>query len=488
MCSLGSSNLGLDPAVVAQQSNTIHSHAAMLNGIAAEIGQTGQASRAPGLFGLLPGNLVMTAGSILLAQSAEADVRAAAASAMELLGQLSGAIAEQQAASSATDGYSNGAMSAVKASDLYDRVMNEPNALDGMSPEAVKSWFDGLTPAQQDAFVNGRPEIAGNTNGVPFDRRIEANVLNAKEQLANGATGEEKEYLEKVVAGEVTLISYSPKDDRIIEMVGDYYPEDVYVDGKLVHAKTQDIVNYVPGTTADMDGFYSGSTQEMTKKLVDDAMPPGSTVGFVFKDAPFPTFAPDGVYNNVWAETVGNPYHDFNTALGFENTSGVGVTSIEHSFATSVGGQAESQGTVFETRIALGGIGMTDDWEPNKGTDYYSIASDDDVIRLARDIGVDQLGLGYPISPTEKNGFTEIDAGFKPAIIKEVIPGGIPLPVPGLPFITVPSPAIPIPNNPIEYLQERGDQHSRVAGVNGEDGKPDNQRTVKAIEEILAGN
>jgi hypothetical protein len=486
MRSLGSSNLGLDPAAVAHQASTIHSHAGMLNAIAAEVGRAGEASRAPGLFGLLPGNLVMTAGSILLAQSAEADVRAAAAAATDLLGRLAAAIREQEYTSSATDGYTDGAMSAGAATDLYTRVMVNPGVLNDMTPAQVKSWFDGLTPAQQDDFVTKYPQIAGNTNGIPFDRRIEANVLNAQDDLANGATGDQKDYLEKVVAGEVNLISYSPKDDRIIEMVGEYYPEDVYVDGVLVHPKTQDIINYVPGTTAEMDGFYSGSTQEMTRKLVDDAIPPGSIVGFVYKDSPFPTFNPDGVWNNSWAQTAGDPYHDFNTALGFENTSGVGVTSIEHSFATAVGGRAESRGTVFETRITLGGIGMLEGWEPNKDTTYVSIASDDDAIRLARDKGWG--GLGYPTSPTEKNGFIEIDAGFEPAIIKDVIPGGIPIPVPGLPFITVPSPEIIIPNNPIEYVDERLDQHSRVAGVNDENGRPDNQRTIKAIEEILAEN
>jgi hypothetical protein len=463
MCSLGNSNLGLDPAAVASQSSTIHSHAGMLNGIAAEIGRTGEASRAPGLFGLLPGNLVMTAGSIFLAQSAEADVRAAAAAATDLLGRLSAAIEEQEFASSATDGYTNGAMSAGPATDLYDRVMANPDALNDMTPGAVKSWFDGLTPAQQDAFVTEHPEIAGNTNGIPFDRRIEANVLNAKEDLANGATGDQKDYLEKVVAGDVTLISYSPKDDRIIEMVGEYYPEDVYVDGVLVHPRTDDIINYVPGTNADMNGFYKEETQDLARAIVDGANPPGATVAFVYKDSPFPTFNPlTGVANNDWSESVGEAYHEFNNALTLENTGGASVTSIEHSFGSSAGGNAEIRGTHFDNRIVLAGIGMTDDWTAGKDTAYYSFTGQSDAIRAVRDVQVE--GLGYGVPPTTENGFTEIDTGFAAAPDNWEVPdvsvktpwGDIEIPV----DISIPT--------PIESAQDRIDQHSRITRTNEE--------------------
>ena len=460
---MGSSNLGLNPAVVAHQSNTIHSHAAMLNGIAAEIGQTGQASRAPGLFGLLPGNLIMTGGSILLAQSAEADVRAAAASATDLLGRLSAVIAEQEAASSAGDGYSTGAMSAAKASDLYNQVMTNPDALDGMTPDAVKRWFEGLTPAQQDAFVNGRREIAGNTNGIPFDRRIEANVLNAQQELANGATGDQKDYLEKVVAGEVKLISYSPDDNRIIEMVGEYYPENVEVDGVVVHPRTDDIINYVPGTNADMEGFYKEETQDLARAIVDGANPPGATVAFVYKDSPFPTFNPlTGVAKNDWSESVGGAYHEFNNALALENTGGAPVTSIEHSFGSSAGGNAEIRGSNFENRIVLAGIGMTDDWTANKDTTYYSFTGQSDIIRAARDVQVD--GLGYGIPPTSENGFNEIDTGFAPAPTRWNVPdvsvgtpwGDIEIPV----DVSVP--------DPIGNFNDRMDQHSRITRTNEE--------------------
>jgi len=482
---VGSSNLGLDPAVVAHQSNVIHNHAAMLDDIAGQIGQTGEASRWPGVFGLIPGNVIMTQGSIFLAQSAEADVRAAAASATEMLSRLSAAIDEQRAASSATDGYVDGKMSAAQAAAIYNEVMTNPSVLEGMSPEQVADWFEHLTPAQQDSFINDQHEIAGTTNGIPFDRRIEANVLNAQDRLASGAKGEEKTYLERVVAGEVKLISYNHDDNRIIEMVGNYYPEDVVVDGVVVHEKTKDIVNYMPGTTADLAGFYSGDTQAIARNLVETSS--DGTVAFVFKDAPFPTFEPDGVYNSSWAASVGSRYHDFNTALGLENATsasnpargGVPVTSIEHSFATAAGGYAEMQGTEYDNRIVLGGIGMPDGWKPNSGTDYYSIAGQDDIIRVARGLGSDDFDLGYPVAPTEENGFTQLDPKFGSALTRGTEEHDIPVGDMDSPE-SVLGPIFDKVNTPWEYVEERVEQHSRVAGTE------DNPDTLNYIKEILS--
>ena len=479
---MGNSNMGLDPAVIENQAQTIRMYSAMLTNIADEIGQTGEASRYPDMFGL---GQILTDASKFLAESAKADVAAAAEAATEMLGRLSAAISEQQAASSGTEGYIDGTMSAAQAAAIYDQVMTNPSALDGMSPEQVAAWFDRLTPAQQDSFVNEHHAIAGVTNGIPFDRRIEANALNAADRLATGVTGEEKTYLEKVVAGEVKLVSYDPDDNRIIEMVGNYYPEDVEVDGVVIHKKTEDIVNYVPGTTADLAGFYSGDTQAIARNIVETSA--DGTVAFVFKDAPFPTFEPDGVYNSSWAASVGSRYHDFNTALGLENAptagnpdrGGVPVTSIEHSFATAAGGYSEMQGTVYENRIVLGGIGMPDGWKPNSETGYYSIAGQDDIIRAARGLGSDDFDLGYPVAPTKENGFTQLDPEFGSAFTKGSVQFDIPIGGPGSP-ISVPGPPVPIFNTPMEYLDERIEQHSRVAGTE------DNRLTLRFIKQIIA--
>jgi hypothetical protein len=451
----------MNPQTVGEQARVMSAYTTMLDDIAAEVAKTGEASRWPGPFGLIPGNRILTAGSIFLAESAAADVRAAAEAATELVGRLSVQIGEQVDASSATDGYLDGLISKKQADELYDRVMDDPGALDGMTPQQVAAWWSRLSKDQQDTFVRDNHWVAGNTNGIPFDRRIEANQLSAEELLLGPTklSSDQRTYLEKVAGitvgpnGEIdrhdpskSLISFDPNADRIIEMVGD------------LNEGTTNIVNYVPGTTADMNGFYSESTQQMGHAIVDGAVPPGSTVVFVYKDSPFPDFGTEGVYHSSWAGSVGGPYHDFNTALGLENTGGAAVTSIEHSFGSSVGGYAETQGTHFDNRIVLGGIGMTDAWKPDSSTNYYSFTGPDDIIRLAREQGSDDLNLGFPNPPTIESGFTELDTGF------EDEPG-------------------PKSVWELKDAAEHGiDQHTRVAGVDN------NQVVIDGIQEILGGN
>ena len=452
-------NMGMDPGRVANATAVMGIQAATLSMIADEIGETGKASRWPGVFGLFPGNQVMTAGSIFLAENAAADVRAAAASAFDLLGRIDAQIREQEFASS-LESYSTITMSSSQASAIYADAMADPDTLTGMSPENVDEWWSMLSQSQKDAFIESHPLTAGNTNGIPFEDRASANRQTAQDILDSGQdlTVDQQSYLEAVAASNITLISFDPEADRIIEMVGELRTEEgIDSNGNTLPATT-DIVNYVPGTEANLTGFYEGTTREMAANLVTNADPAGTTVAFVYKDGEFPTFGTDGVYHSSWAASVGSGYHDFNTALGLENTNTVPVTSIEHSFGSSVGGYAESQGTVFDTRIALGGIGMTNEWKPNSGTAYFSFTGPNDVIRLAREKGTESLNLGFPIPPTEQSGYTELDPEFTS---------------------WRPSPFRPDIVDAIDLAAESIDQHTRVAGVE------DNQRTIAQILEIL---
>ncbi len=404
--------IGMDPAAVALHTRRLRAYTGQLDHMAVQVDSAAAAAyrqlaaAAPGMLVPLPwvraaagGVVVMSWGAAELSKNAAADIREAAAAAEQLLGRLGVNITEQIDASSAGDGYLDGLMSRAQAEVLYRRAMNDPSVLSELTPQQIRAWWERLGEAQQDAFVRDHHWVAGNTNGIPFERRIEANQLSAAAMLSTtiGMSDEQRSYLAQVAAGDRSLISFDPAADRIIEMIGTIGPE------------TQNIVSYVPGTTANMDGFYGRSTQEFSQYLVDNASPPGSTVAFVYKDSPFPTFDPRGVYHSSWAASVGDPYARFHSALGFENPGGIPVTSIEHSFASSVGGYAEMQGVEFDRRIVLGGIGMTDGWSPNSGTDYYSFTGDHDVIRVARERHSEDLNTGYPHPPTRQSGFTELD-------------------------------------------------------------------------------
>ena len=131
-------NLGMTPATVAEQARSMHSHMSVLDSIISDIAHAGEASRWPGPFGLLPGNKIMTEGSILLSENAATDVQLAVDAAAELLERLQVSIGEQNEASAAGDGYHDGTTSKRYADDLYLRAMNDPTALEGMTP----AWID----------------------------------------------------------------------------------------------------------------------------------------------------------------------------------------------------------------------------------------------------------------------------------------------------------------------------------------------------------
>lgn len=439
--------IGMGPSRVGDLQRVLARNTRELDGISHEIKKTALRSVNPIADMFVPGRMILTAGSIFLARQAADDILEAIAAAENLLGRLGVNIQEQLEASSATEGYLDGLMSKAQADALLAELATNPDALSEMTPQQIQAWWSRLSDAQRDEFVSDYHWIAGNTNGIPFERRIEANQYSAAEMLGSGdpMSDEQRLYLEAVVAGERNLISFDPSADRIIEMIGE------------LGENTEHIVNYVPGTAATMEDFYDLSVQGMASELVERADPPGSTVAFVFKDCPFPTFDDRGVYHTSSAAAVGDPYYRFNTALGFENPGGLPVTSIEHSFGSSVGGYAEIQGTHFDQRIVLGGIGMSDGWKPDPGTEYYSFTGPEDIIRIAREKYSEDMNTGYEVPPTEENGFTELETGYSWA---------------------------PEPNpNPWVIGIHAGDdpiyQHREVGGVN------DNQVVIEQILELV---
>lgn len=50
-------------------------------------------------------------------------------------------------------------------------------------PEAMNTWWESLTPAQQEALKVSHPELVGNSNGVPVTDRDDANRANLSEDI-----------------------------------------------------------------------------------------------------------------------------------------------------------------------------------------------------------------------------------------------------------------------------------------------------------------
>ena len=214
----------------------------------------------------------------------------------------------------------------------------------------------------------------------------------------------EDAYLARVVSGDVQLYLYDPDRDSIIEMFGS--PDDADV-----------ILSFMPGTNTTMESFYTSSKTTgitaLTRWEIDNAPRDRSVAGFVVKQGVFPQLSGDliqtGPQNNDMMEALGRSYADFTfemNAIAPETP----IVSIEHSAGSAAGGAAEDAGAHFTTRVALAGIGMSGDWEPQNGTEYYAMQAPNDINRNFD--GAQWGNWGYDTPPTAANGFTELDSGI----------------------------------------------------------------------------
>jgi len=182
--------------------------------------------------------------------------------------------------------------------------------------------------------------------------------------------------------------------------------------------KADVIMSFMPGTNTTMDSFYSstagGGLTSMTRRMVDNPPPGVEVAGFVLKQGFFPNLAPPevavlGPQVNLWALPLGSRYAAFEDELDVI-TDSTPLLSVEHSFGSSPGGQAERLGADFQARVLLAGIGMLDGWEAQDDTDYYAIQGPSDINRAFD--GVQSDPYGYAVTPSKVNGFTELDSGF----------------------------------------------------------------------------
>ena len=169
------------------------------------------------------------------------------------------------------------------------------------APDAVRTWWDSLSPAAAAALIDGAPALVGALGGVPPLARVAANRVTARSRLGEveaelaawerlrgeGASADlqaerraawddllaEREYLQRVVAGKVTLVLYQPDADRIVEMIGSPGVE------------TQRVLTYVPGTFTSTRSFYRGEAQALPAWLADQD---SGMLAFVWKGAEFP--------------------------------------------------------------------------------------------------------------------------------------------------------------------------------------------------------
>ncbi|WP_407709757.1 hypothetical protein ACJJV6_01435 [Arthrobacter nitrophenolicus] len=310
-----------------------------------------------------------------------------------------------------------------------------PADVAGRTPEEIRTWWLGLTGAQQQDFIREHPGFAGNTNGIPFGARIEANRINAQARIdwlrtsdpepqlnpwildsgypARHAAEHEAwrtrqdglKYLQKVVEGRVQLAAYDPAGHSIVELLGTY------------DVNTATVITYVPGTTTNEASFYQGGPQAVASRLVQ-ADTSGSTAAFVYRGSEFP----DGDFVEAFlVEAKSDEFvagsapvlAGFQAAVDLERSRDTQSVGIGHSWGLRNLTGAEIEGARFNKLIALSGAAMPPGWQPSPATDYTSYTYPD-ILLTAEANGL--VGENYPMR--------------EPAFDRHVYepPGGISLP------------------------------------------------------------
>ncbi|MFB8367778.1 WXG100 family type VII secretion target [Pseudarthrobacter sp. NPDC055928] len=341
---------------------------------------------------------------------------------------------EQEAASlPGGSGPSTGPAGSSNGTSEYTSGPVRPDVLMGKSAAQIKDWWSGLTAGQKQAFIRDYPVEAGNTNGIPFDARVEANRINAQNRIdwlnendpeprfnpflmdagypqrftdEHKAWEKRQSYLQRVVDGKIRLAAYDPAAQSIVELKGTY------------DENTTTVITYVPGTTTNEASFHDGGPQRLPARLVEDDQS-GGTAAFVYKGSEFP----DGDFVEAFlVEAKSDEFvarsapvlRAFQGAVDLELPPGAQSVGVGHSWGVRNLTGAENEGAHYDKLLALSGAAMPPGWVPDPGTEYSSFTYPD-ILLTAEANGV--VGENYPMKepafekhvyePPGGNGWTE---------------------------------------------------------------------------------
>lgn len=258
-------------------------------------------------------------------------------------------------------------------------------ALAEVDPQTVHDWWaslDGddpwvLSPAQA-ALVAALPRLLGSLDGLPPHARVAANAVNAEARLRelrgeaalpgadHAALERERQYLSKAVGPDATvqLYLYEPHDGNIVEMIGTF------------DRATKNVVTYVPGTYTTMGDYYAGGVQQIATWLVQSE--PG-TVGFVYKDGPFPGETDQSPTGLLEANDPERGRRAGQRLSSFKGSLELGLPptveplrdiAIGHSWGLAAVTSSEVAGARYDHVVSLAGAGMLPEWTPRQGTEY----------------------------------------------------------------------------------------------------------------------
>lgn len=324
--------------------------------------------------------------------------------------------------------------------------------LGGMTPDERAAFLAGLSPETLHEMVLADPQVMGNTDGVPFDTRIEANDINIRnaldEELKKPSPDEARV---KQLQAMLTPIEFPPGsgtkvprkfvgfstegNGRMIEMVGEIKPG----------IKGVGVV--VPGTSTNLNGSDSNH-----RAAVELARQSGSPV-FLYMGDDFPQDlgkAADPSYAASMAPKLVSFGHEIDRAVG-AGAPGTPVTYIGHSYGGAIVGTAEQMGLradrVLHASSAGTGILPGEYTNPNPDVQRYSMTAPGDPIALVQSLPRDLVDNG----------------GFDlPSWIPQTVDGQLGNPLGGLPSATDPDEIPGVTRLDTGYYGREGPHHGEV--------------------------
>ncbi len=321
--------------------------------------------------------------------------------------------------------------------DPADAAMTLPGAPgDDSSPADVNTWWTSLSPTQQRAVIAARPEVIGNTNGIPTDVRDEANrisldldldALETREDNGENLSFAEEQHLERARAAQEALENVANRTDPVTDepvpgYLTLYDPTAFGGDGAVAvsvgNPDTADNVSVsVPGMMNDGATIVNGTDSVFNLYSTARASDPDASVAstmWIGYDGPsnFGLHGLDSiqVIDEGLADAGGEQlaaYLDGVRATRQEGLDPAHLTAIGHSYgSTTVGNAATDHGIPVDDIVLIGspGAGHEADHASDLGIDedhvWTGANSRDPVSGLARNGWV---GTGLGLDPADED-------------------------------------------------------------------------------------
>jgi pimeloyl-ACP methyl ester carboxylesterase len=304
----------------------------------------------------------------------------------------------------------------------------------GASPEKINDWWNNLSEAERLGILEGNPALVAGLDGIPTDTRDAANreLLDAEldgftptldsdiaaieEQMAQMeadgtswvSAGHYSDYSDEYKALQDELAALETERDRRDALTGlqdaitgqastgqDYYLIDYASaeDGRaIVSVGNPDTADntavYVPGTTAELDGFGNEIARAENLAAASNAAAPGQeTAAIAWLDYDAPDEVKYDAFSMEYAEQAGPTLSRFTEGLSATHTNGDGHTTlIGHSYGTTVVGHtAAEHGVDADKIIAVASPGLdtvhADELQIGAENVYVTTAENDAILQ-----------------------------------------------------------------------------------------------------------